>query len=161
MNFNHYYIIFSFLTNVSHTQIIRVLQWAFNVLLNCLGVGLVKYKNNQEVIEVSTTSWAGSWVEDHPTPMYPAKFARLMRPNKVETCHVALVFSNSCSEELWELVCESTKWLIQYVYIYMWSFLESIFLIHPVYEYNVLLKAHLFTKMGGYILMNSTSSFAD
>ena len=44
------------------------------------------------------------------------QYARLMRPYKVKTCHVALVLSN---EELWELVCESQEWLlIIYIYIY-------------------------------------------
>ena len=55
---------------------------------------------------------AGSWVEGHPSHV-SNQYARLMRPYKVETCHVALVLSNSCSEEL---VCESQ---IIYMYIYI------------------------------------------
>lgn len=46
-----------------------------------------------------------------------SQYVRLMRPDKAATCHVALVLINSCSEELWELVRESTEFDFITIYI--------------------------------------------
>ena len=47
-----------------------------------------------------------------------------MRPNKVETCHVALVFSlTPVRKELWELDFASLDWLFTIIYIICGFFL--------------------------------------
>ena len=62
----------------------------------------------------------GSWIVGWGSSLshVSIQYARLMRPYKVETCHVALVLSNFCSEELSELVCECKEWvLLIHIYI--------------------------------------------
>ena len=45
------------------------------------------------------------------------QYARLMKPFKFETCHVSLVLSNSCSEELWELLfVKANNDFLSYIY---------------------------------------------
>ena len=103
------------------------LERKYYVHITCIIYCISKFVSNQKIIFILNLVFTVFVIfPQWPFCLYAHSFTSVFCCVWQKTSHVALVLSNSRSEELWELVCESTKWLFLLYFIVLYLIIRWI-----------------------------------